>query len=336
MENFEPLEETIPSESSRRREIANPYLPYRTALLSTERVRELSVLRPWIPVSHTALSWAIILSAWYLCAVTSSWFVVLLAIPIIGNRYYALFIVGHDAFHRRLFSKTEYNDLFSDLFVHGALGAITRINKQNHLAHHSQLATPEDPDRAKHCCFGKSEFFQLIGYLTGVTTIWRSIVSVYLKPIRGEVGREKQHTRRDLGIIVGWQLMLLFGLSFFIGWWAYPILWLLPVYLFTYLADGLRSFAEHSQPYQDSIADEHRLITYHAPWWERILFSPMNMNYHAIHHLWPSIPYYNLPIADGEVRRNLVGGENLEWRNSYLGYLWRYIRKLPLEECRIQ
>jgi fatty acid desaturase len=56
------------------------------------------------------------------------------------------------------------------------------------------------------------------------------------------------------------------------------------------------------------------------------------MNYHAVHHLWPSIPYFNLPTADREVR-GMPEAEGLEWRTSYLGYLWRYVRSLPIPGC---
>jgi fatty acid desaturase len=59
----------------------------------------------------------------------------------------------------------------------------------------------------------------------------------------------------------------------------------------------------------------------------------MNMNYHAAHHLWPSIPYHNLPVADREIRR-LPAAAGLEWRRSYAGYLLRYWLALPREECR--
>jgi len=58
----------------------------------------------------------------------------------------------------------------------------------------------------------------------------------------------------------------------------------------------------------------------------------MNMNYHAVHHLWPSIPYYNLPIADSEIRRP-AEALGLEWRGSYFAYLIRYWIALPIEEC---
>ncbi|MBW8883670.1 MAG: fatty acid desaturase, partial [Planctomycetia bacterium] len=98
--------------------------------------------------------------------------------------------------------------------------------------------------------------------------------------------------------------------------------------------DNFRAFAEHSQPYADTIANRHRLITFLSNPIERIFVSPLNMNYHAAHHLWPSIPYYNLPQADREIRHNPAAVEGLEWRGSYFAYLLRYFRLLPMEDCR--
>ena len=77
------------------------------------------------------------------------------------------------------------------------------------------------------------------------------------------------------------------------------------------------------------------MITYVSSLPELLFFAPMNMNYHAAHHLWVSIPYYNLPIADAEMRRHPLAAE-LEWRRSYVGYLVRYALALPLEECRVK
>jgi fatty acid desaturase len=100
-----------------------------------------------------------------------------------------------------------------------------------------------------------------------------------------------------------------------------------------YLGDNCRSFAEHSHPKNDRASDEHRLITYTSNPVERFFLAPMNMNFHAVHHLWPSIPYYRLPEADREIRGQ-SGAAGLEWRRSYFGYLIRYWLALPLEECR--
>lgn len=321
------------------------YKPYRTTLLSAARVREMSQLRPARVIRDVALSWAIILLAWAFVAVFPEWWAVLLTVPVIGARYYALFIIGHDGLHRRLFAHKQTNDRFNDLFIMAPIGAITRINNLNHLKHHLHLGTEEDPDRSKHACFNKTDHNELFIYLIGIFSVFKTLLNVFVKPVasperpstEAEPRRAaaRQYTPADLALLLGWQIALFGGLTLSIGWWAYPVLWLAPVFLGTYLADNLRSFIEHSHPENDASADEHRLITHLSNPIERFFIAPMNMNYHAVHHLWPSIPYYNLKIVDEEIRRH-PDAEGLVWRKSYLGYLWRYMRALPLEDCKVQ
>ncbi|MBL9033021.1 MAG: fatty acid desaturase [Phycisphaerae bacterium] len=318
-----------------------PYRPYRATLLTPERVRELSRLRPWRPVVDTAWNWALILAAWALVAVDPTWWAALLAIPIVGTRYYALFIIGHDGMHRRIFNRVRPNDLFTDLFILGPIGAITRINNRNHLEHHKHLASTLDPDRHKHACFNKATRPRYLAFLSGLANLWPVVKHVFFRDAGGphaadapaRATSKPNYTPRDVAILLGWQAALIGGLSFGVAWWAFPVLWLAPVYIFVYLGDLVRSFLEHSHPEADDKADEHRLITYTSNPIERMLFSPMNMNYHIPHHLWPSIPYYNLPIADREIRHK-PEAEGLVWRRSYLGYLLRYYFALPLPECQ--
>ena len=328
----------------------DPYQPYRRTLLTPEQVRSLSALRPARVVADTLWCWLWIVGAWAAVATLTRWWVVALAIPVIGTRYYALFIIGHDGLHRRLFANRQRNDLFNDVFILGALGAVTRINNRNHLRHHQYLSTPDDPDRHRHACFNKSEIVEVVAFLTGISSVFTSVKNVFFPStgvkraapdaaeVQGEPGTPlsstpERYSARDMAILLGWQLVLIGGLSWAIGWWAYPVLWLLPVFVFTYLGDNLRSFVEHSHPESDAKADEHRLVTYISNRIERLFVAPMNMNFHAAHHLWVSIPYYNLPHADRLMREH-PGSSALEWRRSYAGYLWRYMRAMPLEECR--
>ena len=313
----------------------DPYQPFREQLLPAARVRELSQLRPGRVVLDVAMSWLIIFAAWWCAAFYNTWWSVALAMVVIGTQYYALFVIGHDGLHRRLFPKRDQNDLFCDLFVFAAIGAITRLNNRNHLGHHQHLATVNDPDRYKHACFNKSTLSELLGYLSGLATIWTSIRNVFLadgRAPRGEA-RDDGYTPRDMALLGGAQLVLMVGLTYVFGWWGWPVLWAIPVYVFTYLGDSIRSFAEHSHPQSDALADEHRLISYVSSPLEAMFFAPKNMNFHAAHHLWVSIPYYNLPIADAEMRMHPLASR-LEWRSSYAGYLLRYALALPIEECR--
>src|SRR5262245_21441774 len=87
-----------------------PYQPFRKALLAPTRVRELSELRPARAICDRLWLWSGILLAWSLVALYPTWWAVLVAIPIVSTRYYALLIVGHDGIHRRLFRSPRWND----------------------------------------------------------------------------------------------------------------------------------------------------------------------------------------------------------------------------------
>jgi fatty acid desaturase len=317
----------------------DPYVPYRTTLLTPERVRELSRLRPGVAVRDSARHWLLILAAWTLAAMYPAWWVLLLAAVVVGTRYYALFIIGHDGLHRRIFPAQAANDLFNDAVILAPIGAITRINNRNHLLHHRHLGTEQDPDRLKHACVNKADRLALVGFLTGITSAWRAVYHVFFanraaaRTGAGDAKAAGRYTARDLALLLGWQAALVTGLTLAFGWWGYPLMWLAPVYVLTFLADNFRSFVEHSHPEADDKADHHRLITFESNPVERMFLAPMNMNLHVAHHLWVGIPYYNLPAADAEMSRHPLAAQ-LERRGSYLGYLVRYWLALPLEECR--
>jgi fatty acid desaturase len=298
-------------------------------------VRELSQLRPARVVRDVVACWSVIVASWAAAALWPGFWIVALAVPLIGSRYYALFIIGHDGLHRRLFQRQAVNDAFCDLLVLGPVGGITHITNANHLAHHRHLASELDPDRYKHGCFNKTTSFEFVAFLTGLSSLVRAAGNAFLgrAAARTSGASTEAYRARDLVILGSWQVALAVGLSLGVGWWGYPLLWLVPVYLFTYLPDLIRSFVEHSHPEADAQADEHRLITYRSNPIERMLLAPMNMNLHAAHHLWTSIPYYNLPAADRELKDSPAAA-GLVWRGSYLRYLLRYYLALPLPECR--
>ena len=311
----------------------DPYHPHRS-LLTIEEVRELSRLTPQRVCVDVLVNWLCIVAAWYAAYRWPTWWVYVLAFLVVGNRYYSLFIVGHDGLHRRLFSSITLNERFTDLFILGPIGAITRTGKRNHLAHHLHLSTAKDPDRHRHACFNKSDHAEFGLFLSGISGFWSSVSNVYFKKESKKTGDFESNRlgALDLTIIVGWQLLIWLGLSSVLGWWAPVALFYAPLYCLTYLTDNFRSFAEHSHPESDQKADLHRLVTYVAPRWELELFAPMNMNYHAALHLWPSIPYYNLPKADNMIRERNTSAE-LEWRSSYVDYLNVYWRALPIVGC---
>jgi fatty acid desaturase len=315
---------------------AQHYRPYRASLLSREQLRALTQLRPAIAVKDTVIGWLWILAAWVTVALHPSWLVVAIAVVVVGTSYYALLIVGHDGLHRRLFESAERSDFWNDLFIMGPIGAITRINRANHIEHHRATCLPHDPDRHKYLHDHKEGTLPFAFFLSGLQNLYRSLANIFFSSGRsnqGSAGKERYRSR-DLALLLGWQVTLIAGLTYWIGWWAYPVLWLVPVYLFAYRADLVRVFCEHAMLMPDLEADERkRLITYTSSWLERRFFAPHNMNFHAAHHLWPSVPYYNLPEADRLIRDWIARkgrDESLIWRRSYLGFIlsyWRWRRR---------
>lgn len=305
------------------------YKPYRASLISREQLRNLSTLRPAVVIRDTIVDWAWVLAAWTLVAWHPAWWTVLIAVLVIGAKYYALKIIAHDGFHRRLFESQHANDLWCDLFLLGPIGAITRLNRRNHIEHHRMSCLPDDPDRHKYVHAGKDTPGKYLLFLTGLgsfVTAARNVFAPKAGRRRDAGGMNADGYRwRDVGIILGWQIALVGGLTWAIGWWAYPVLWVLPVYLFAYLANMLRSFAEHSVMLPEEEADKTlRLITFRSNWLERQFFAPHYMNLHAAHHLWPGIPYYNLPAADRLIHDSPGRTVDLVWRGSYVGYLASY------------
>jgi fatty acid desaturase len=309
------------------------YEPYRSTLLSRDDLRELQQLRPGRAIRDTVLTWLCILAAFALVAAFPRWYVVLAVIPFIGTRYYALLIIGHDGLHRRLFDSPKRSDLWNDLLIIGPIGAVTHLNRRNHMRHHAQLSTEIDPDRYKYIGANKRSRIAFLLVLTGLPYVFRALRNVFAPspaaPKDQAANSRARYGARDLAIIAGWQLVLIGGLTYFIGWWAYPVLWLLPVYAFAFVADLVRVFCEHSMMADDASADRTiRLVSFTSNVFERQFFAPNNMNCHIAHHLWPGIPYYNLPEAERRIRRAIAAqpAVALTWRSSYFGYLIDYAR----------
>lgn len=309
----------------------------RRELLSTEQLKSLNTINSSKVLCDITVCWLVIIGSWALAAWGQQIWLYFICAAIVGNRFYALFIIGHDGLHRRLHNNKDKNDLISDIFVLAPIFAITRLNNRNHLNHHKYFGTSQDPDRYKYESANKAEATSYVLYLTGISTLFRSAVNVFFKPAPGEMSdrasanKAKGYTTRDVLVLIAVQTFLFATTTVFFGWWGYFLMWALPVYLFTFVPDFIRSFAEHSHPEHDSVADEHRLITFECNKIEQMIFAPMNMNYHAVHHLWPTIPYYNLLPATQLIKNNPLS-DSLVWRHSYFHYLVSYLKKLPLKE----
>ena len=198
--------------------------------------------------------------------------------------------------------------------------------KARHLSHHRLLGTEHDPDKNLHSGENKRTRGGLLRYfVNGLVGGYAGMV--LMGPRAPSAAKAANTARRDLLALVLAQGTIALCLTLATSWWVYPLLWLAPLATITALCHLIRSFVEHA--ITDSEEPEHgnRLITIKSFFLERAILSPYNMNYHAEHHLLPSVPAPRLK----ELQERLARREDTPpvlVRSSYAGALKRYAGEL--------
>jgi fatty acid desaturase len=62
---------------------------------------------------------------------------------------------------------------------------------------------------------------------------------------------------------------------------------------------------------------------------ERLLLGTNNINYHLDHHLYPSVPFYNLPALHDSLLKTKDFRENAHITTTYLGVLRECLSSPP-------
>jgi len=294
------------------------------------RLRELVRRRPARVFFDIARSYLLIGAAFTLLSLVQAPWVPPLAFLIIGSQQYALFILGHDGMHTNLIPNRRWNDALATALLLAPLGTQVKSARAGHLTHHRYLGSSLDPDRHVHVASNKLSRFAFLLFLSGLATVGKALARIL--PLGKDAAAQSGNGGPGSSALVvrlpvfAAQAILFFAIAARFPWWAYFVYWVLPIYAMVFVADEIRAFCEHAQPLlPDEAADPRRLTTFVPNALERLLFAPHNMNYHAEHHLWPFVPYYNLPKLHALLGRRA----EIEVRRSYLGFILRYFSALP-------
>lgn len=311
-------------------------------------INDLMRLTPGRVYIDILLSWIVIFGSFVFCSIIKEWWAFVLAFPVIGCAQYALFIIGHDGLHGSIHSDKKVNDLVARWFVYGPMFMGFEDGKRNHLEHHKSLGSPQDPDRYLHTFSNKNTPSKFLLFCSGLSTFLKTVIKVSpfaknkLKTADVESpavnsGSEKSDSLKRYFIeripVMVWQPILFSTIVFalHLPFWVYIALWIAPIYFGVFVPDEIRAFCDHAILMRDDeAADEKRLVSFDPPLLERLYFSPHEMNYHAEHHLWARIPYYNLPKAHKLVR----DCGSITVRRSYMSFLFEVLAFLgrPVEK----
>ena len=290
------------------------------------RLRALYRRRPLRAALALARCWLAISAALALVALRPTIWSVAVAFVVVGTQQYALSILSHDGKHRNLFSSPGWNDAVALWLTSAPLGTDFVAERRIHLAHHDRLGHDDDPDRDLYRAADKSEARSFLLYLSAATTL----PGIRQRPTQGPrrplfaallgVARQRWHAVPAQALIFA-----IFALA--LRWWLYFPLWVAPLFLLMLVPQRIRQFCEHAQAVlPDRAGDTGRLVTYRPGTLERLFLAPLNMGYHAEHHLWPGVPFFNLPRLAALVPDD----PRIERRSGYIAFLCLYFRRLPL------
>ena len=202
------------------------------------------------------------------------------------------------------------------------------------MKHHKHTCQKEDPERHKYLKYNKDTVLNFFLYFISIKTFFLSLKNIKLRDVKTDYQFKKKKKLIPLNILFC-QLLIIFLLTKYFGPLGYLILWAIPTLIFAYLADLLRVFCEHSDIGNEMQADKnYRLISFKSNFFEKLFLSPFNMNFHAAHHLFPQIPYYNLEKANDiiEKRKDHNNHKFIQTKNSYFSYVILYCSNLLASE----
>jgi len=241
---------------------------------------------------------------------------------VIASRQHALFVLAHDAAHYTLFPQFWLNDLVGR-FCGATTGVSMRTYRVVHRLHHNNLYTDYDPDLPLHGGYPRGKWYlikKLLKDLSGLTAYKtyayffgtpavNDQTNVAPRPLDDTSPRLKERAREDRLLVLATQVGLAttavtFGFGF-----EYFALWVLPLVTTLQPMLRLRAIAEHGAASGDLRSPLTAARTNVGSKWMMWFMFPHHVNYHIEHHIYPSVPHYNLPIVHQEMKkRGLLKG----------------------------
>ena len=252
-----------------------------------QAIRELHRLnRAWNLVAPVFFAiWA--LAAWLMLHF-NSWLVLLPGYVLIGLLIHGLSNLMHEGIHGSLFRNRRWDRHCA--FLVGLPSTLSAsAYRVNHLLHHKYTRTEQDPDEfdnvSKNVVVRSIFFYAFIVF--GMILFVLRLPFIAWKNASPRQRREMAKERLLLSFI---QVAVVGAALYFGCFTALLQVWLFPL-CFTILLGNVRGWTEHALTHGGHPLTKARTVTSNRVF----SFLNLNLNYHLEHHLFPGVPWYNLP-----------------------------------------
>lgn len=262
-------------------------------LIDVAEIRILSILQPWKSIAAILIEWLLIICCVYIHKIYPSIWVYSIVWLVISTRLYALYSLIHEAIHFSITRNKKLNDVIGQFFLGFPLLISLSAMRKAHLAHHKYLQTELDPEM-KHLNYKEFQFpktkMQLVQLflldISGINFLYYKLLK--LANILRHISSVKLNDVFDL-MLLGIYFVVAYKFNFVDDLILY---WLIPFATLYQLLNRIRLSTEHF-----NIDSQNNLKTRSVipSFIERCIFTPYNLGYHTEHHLYPGVPFYNLP-----------------------------------------
>src|SRR3954463_9390057 len=218
-------------------------------LISREELALLRERIEWKGIALIAHAWAVILGAIALVAIFPNPLTFLLAVLLIGSRQLGLAILMHDGAHGCLSGSEARHLARSQWLCAYPIFADTRAYRRYHLAHHAHTQQEDDPDLALSAPFPvtrasyRRKFWRDITGQTGYQQRKAQILNALGDPA-GPWTQRLRHFAEKLAPQILANAILFAVLALAGIWWAYPLLWLVPLLTWQMVITRIPTYAQ--------------------------------------------------------------------------------------------
>lgn len=271
-----------------------------------------------------AWDWCLICGSIYLAKSTETIFTTIFALLVVASRQHALLALVHEAVHYRLCKSRFLNDLMVNLFAAYPIVWDVHGYRENHLLHHKYVNTAQDPDWQRKYKNPEWQFPNSKKYLSRLFLryLWGFgfVENVKFALVMSNHWPAEKLNRKGQASIIAQKILyysIVLGGLYYIGlgptaalYWCVPFFFIYPAF------QKFRSIAEHfGLPHTHELNETRNVISIPI---ESFFFSPHELNYHLLHHLFPTIPCYNLKKVNQKFLQNSIYRELAFHNDSYI------------------
>ncbi|MCA8899012.1 MAG: fatty acid desaturase family protein [Hyphomonas sp.] len=254
--------------------------------LTKDELRDLRRKSDVRALASFVFTWGLIAGAFAMATIWPNPLTILAGIGILGGRQLALGVINHDCAHHAFFKSPKVDEFVGHYLVGAPMNISLPAYRAYHLKHHKYAGTPNDPD---------------IVFVKDYPISKESMRRKFMRDFTGRTGvRDTLRKIRNFKLQRNWpwltfHILLLGTLTAAGAPWAYLMWWAAELFVYPAIV-RLRQIGEHGTA-KDRTQLDPRLNTGTtvAPLWQRVLIAPNDVNYHLEHHMFASIPPYNLP-----------------------------------------